>query len=144
MSLPATPRLLLGPGPSPVSPRVAAALTAPQRSHLDPELVVLLDQIRASLGRVFRAGAEAETLAISGTGTSGMEAVVANLTRPGTRALVVVTGYFGERLCNMLGRYGAAVDRIDGEWGRAIDPTLVEARLGAGAYDLVAVVHGET
>lgn len=145
MPLPATPRLLLGPGPSPVSARVAAALGAPARSHLDPDLVGLLDQIRASLGRVFRAGSDAETLAISGTGTSGMETVVANLTAPGTRALVVSTGYFGDRLATMLGRYGAEVERLEGEWGRAIDPTRVEARLKAGSrFDLVAVVHAET
>ena len=144
MPLPVAPRLLLGPGPSPVSARVAAALTAPQRSHLDPDLVGLLDQIRASLARVFRTGPGAETLAISGTGTSGMEAVVANLTKPGSRALVVVTGYFGERLCNMLQRYGAAVDRVEGEWGRAIEPAAVEKALENATYDLVAVVHGET
>ncbi len=144
MSLPSTPRLLLGPGPSPVSPRVLSALGAPQRSHLDPELVVLLDDIRARLRRIFRAGDGSETLAISGTGTSGMEAVVANLTKPGHRALVVVTGYFGDRLAGLMARYGATVDRVEGEWGRAIDPARVEAALGAHRYDLVGLVHAET
>jgi alanine-glyoxylate transaminase/serine-glyoxylate transaminase/serine-pyruvate transaminase len=144
MPLPVAPRLLLGPGPSPVSARVAAALTAPQRSHLDPDLVALLDQIREALARVFRAGPGAEALAISGTGTSGMEAVVANLTKPGSRALVVVTGYFGDRLANMLGRYGAAVDRVEGEWGKAIAVSAVEQALARSRYDIVAVVHGET
>jgi alanine-glyoxylate transaminase/serine-glyoxylate transaminase/serine-pyruvate transaminase len=83
-------------------------------------------------------------LAVSGTGTSGMEAAVANLLEPGRRALVVVTGYFGERLVDMCGRYGADVVRVDGEWGRAIDPAAVEARLRDGRFDLVAVVHAET
>jgi alanine-glyoxylate transaminase/serine-glyoxylate transaminase/serine-pyruvate transaminase len=144
MSLPNTPRLLLGPGPSPVSARVAAALAAPQRSHLDPELVAQLDRIRGALLRVFRADPAAAALAISGTGTSGMEAVIANLTRPGSRALVVVTGYFGERLATMLARYGADVTCVEGEWGRAIDPAAVEARLKEATFDLVAVVHAET
>lgn len=144
MSLPSTPRLLLGPGPSPVSPRVLSALAAPPRSHLDPELVVLLDDIRARLRRIFRAGEGSETLAISGTGTSGMEAVVANLTKPGHRALVVVTGYFGDRLAGLMARYGATVDRLEGEWGRAIDPARVEAALSGQRYDLVGLVHAET
>lgn len=144
MSLPTTHRLLLGPGPSPVSARVLAALSAPARSHLDPDMVLLLDDVRTRLRRVFRAGEGSETLAVSGTGTSAMEAVVANLTRPGHRALVVVTGYFGDRLAGILARYGATVDRLEGEWGRAIAPARVEAALTAGRYDLVGVVHAET
>ncbi len=142
--LPTTDRLLLGPGPSPVSARVLAALAAPPRSHLDPELVALLDDVRARLGRVFRAPEGALTLAVSGTGTSGMETIVANLVEPGRRALVVVTGYFGERMAVILTRYGATVDRLDVEWGRAVDPDDVARRLANGRFDLVAVVHGET
>src|SRR4029079_3299118 len=115
--LPTTDRLLLGPGSSPVSPRVMAALGAPPRSHLDPDLVGLLDEIRARLGRLFHAPDGTLTLAISGTGTSGMEAVVANLAAPGKRALVVVTGYFGDRLSQMLTRYGCEVQRLEVEWG---------------------------
>ena len=142
--LPTTDRLLLGPGPSPVSARVMAALGAPARSHLDQEMLSLLDDIRARLARVFRAPGGSLTMAVSGTGTSGMEAVVANLTEPGRRALVVVTGYFGDRLAAMLGRYGAVVDRLDVEWGRAVDPADVARALSARPADLVAVVHAET
>jgi alanine-glyoxylate transaminase/serine-glyoxylate transaminase/serine-pyruvate transaminase len=123
---------------------VLAALAAPPRSHLDPELVALLDDIRARLARVFRAPDGAVTLATSGTGTSAMEAVVANLTAPGKRALAIVTGYFGDRLAQMLARYGADVTRLDVEWGRAVDPAAVSAALSAGRYDLVALVHAET
>jgi alanine-glyoxylate transaminase/serine-glyoxylate transaminase/serine-pyruvate transaminase len=144
MPLPTTDRLLLGPGPSPISPRVLAALSAPPRSHVDPELLALLDDIRARLLRVFRAGEGSEALAISGTGTSGMEAVVANLVEPGKRALVVVNGYFGDRLAQMLARYGAAVTRLDGEWGRAISAGDVQRALEREPFDLVAIVHGET
>src|SRR6476659_4454119 len=144
MMLPNTDRLLLGPGPSPVSPRVLAALAAPQRSHLDPELVALLDEIRARLARVFRAPEGAVTLATSGTGTSAMETVVANLTAPGKKALAIVTGYFGDRLAQMLARYGAEVTRLDVEWGRAVDPAAVAAAMSSSRYDLVALVHAET
>lgn len=142
--LPTTPRVLLGPGPSPVSTRVMAALGAPPRSHLDADLVALLDDIRARLGRVFRAPDGGLTLAISGTGTLAMEAAVANLAEPGRRAVVVVTGYFGDRLAQMLARYGADVTRLDGEWGRAADPEALRRALATSGADLVAMVHVET
>jgi alanine-glyoxylate transaminase/serine-glyoxylate transaminase/serine-pyruvate transaminase len=142
--LPTSDRLLLGPGPSPVSARVLAALGAAPRSHLDPELTALLDDIRSRLIQLFAAAPGSLALAISGTGTSGMEAVVANLTRPGSRALAIVSGYFGTRLADMLSRYGAEVTRLDVEWGRAVDPDAVRRALDAGNFDLVAIVHAET
>ncbi len=142
--LPATERILLGPGPSPVSPRIMRAMAAPVLSHLDPDLVLMLDDVRARLGRVFRAADGGLALAISGTGTAGMEAAVANVTREGTHALVVVTGYFGDRLAQMLGRYGARVSRLEVEWGRACDPEAVRKALASGRMNLVAVVQAET
>lgn len=144
MALPTSARLLLGPGPSPVSARVLRALGGPPRSHLDPDVVALLDEIRGRLRRVFLASDDSETLAVSGTGTAGMEAVIANLTEPGHRALVVVTGYFGDRLAGMFARYGATVDRVDGEWGRAVDVSKVAAALERGRYEHVGIVHAET
>ena len=137
-------RLLLGPGPSPVAPRVMQALHAPVLSHLDPYLLGVMDGLRARLAAAFRAADGAFALAISGTGTSGMEAAVANVTRPGMKATVVVTGYFGDRLAQMFERYGADVERIDVEWGRACDPQRVAAALQTRRADLVGVVHAET
>jgi alanine-glyoxylate transaminase/serine-glyoxylate transaminase/serine-pyruvate transaminase len=121
-----------------------AALSAAPRSHLDPDLLGLLDDIRARLARVFQAGDDALTLAVSGTGTSGLEAVVANLVEPGTRALAIVNGYFGDRLATVLGRYGAAVTRVESEWGRACELADVERHLASGRFQIVSVVHGET
>jgi alanine-glyoxylate transaminase/serine-glyoxylate transaminase/serine-pyruvate transaminase len=123
---------------------VTAALASPARSHLDPDLVTLLDDIRASLTRAFRAAGDSVTLAISGTGTSAMEAAVANVTEPGRRATVVVTGYFGDRLAQMLARHGAEVSRVDEVWGRAADPDALRSALRANGADIVAMVHGET
>jgi alanine-glyoxylate transaminase/serine-glyoxylate transaminase/serine-pyruvate transaminase len=143
--LPERERLLLGPGPSPVSPRVMAALSRPMRSHLDPDLLAVLDDLRARLSRVLRAPEGSLVLAVSGTGTSAMEAAVANLVSPGARALAAVNGYFGDRLATMLERYGAVVTRVTAEWGRAIDPAEVARALAdAGAIDLVTIVHAET
>jgi alanine-glyoxylate transaminase/serine-glyoxylate transaminase/serine-pyruvate transaminase len=126
------------------SPRVMRAMASPTVSHLDPLMLVLLDDVRARLGRVFRAPEGSFAFAVSGTGTSGMETAVANLVREGTRALVVVTGYFGDRLAQMCERYGAAVKRIDVEWGRACDPDLLRASLEASPADVVCLVHAET
>ena len=137
-------RLLLGPGPSPVSDRVMQALASPVLSHLDPFLMDVLDSVRRRLAATFHSGSDAIAFAVSGTGTSGMEAAVANLTEPGLKATAVVTGYFGDRLAQMLERYGADVERVDVEWGRACDPGRVEEALRRRPTDLVAIVHAET
>jgi alanine-glyoxylate transaminase/serine-glyoxylate transaminase/serine-pyruvate transaminase len=143
--LPSTERILLGPGPSLIAPRIMRSMAAPVLSHLDPDLVTLLDDVRARLGRVFKAPEGSLTIATSGTGTSGMEAMVANLVGPGARVLVVVGGYFGERLAEMCRRYGAEVSRVEVEWGRAVDPQAVWAALrAAGRIEVVACVHAET
>src|SRR5438045_1798128 len=104
-NLPITERILLGPGPSLTSPRVMRAMMTPTVSHLDPLMLALLDEVRARLTRLFRAPKRSFAFAVSGTGTSGMEAVVANLVQKGTRVLVIVTGYFGDRLAQMCERY---------------------------------------
>ena len=120
------------------------AMTAPPLSHLDPDFVPILDDVRARLGRVFGAGDGWFTPAISGTGTSAMEAAIANTVRPGMRAAAVVNGYFGDRLAQMLQRFGADVLRIEGEWGRAIDPSAIERAVSADRVDVVTIVHAET
>jgi alanine-glyoxylate transaminase/serine-glyoxylate transaminase/serine-pyruvate transaminase len=100
--------------------------------------------VRAALQRVFRADKAALTIATSGTGTSAMEAAVANVVKEGTRGTVVVTGYFGERLVQMFERYGARVSRVDVEWGRACDPQLLRQQLQTTGADVVGIVHAET
>jgi len=139
----AAERVLLGPGPSPVADRIMRAMAAPVLSHLDPAMMAILDEIRSRLADTFRTDAGAFSFAVSGTGTSGMETAIANLTRPGMRAIALVNGYFGDRLAQMLSRYGAAVTRVESEWGRAIDPSRLERALADGA-DVVTMVHAET
>jgi alanine-glyoxylate transaminase/serine-glyoxylate transaminase/serine-pyruvate transaminase len=120
------------------------ALVSPTVSHLDPLMVAMLDDVRARLARVFRAPEGSFAFAVSGTGTSGMEVCVANLVQPGTRVLVVVTGYFGERLAGMCERYGAAVQRVQVEWGRTCSPEALRRALESAPADIVAMVHAET
>jgi len=144
MLLPDIDRILLGPGPSMTAPRVMRAMAAPTVSHLDPIMIALLDDVRSRLLRLFRAPEGSFALAISGTGTSGMETAVANLVADGTRVLVIVNGYFGDRLAQMCERYGATVRRVDVEWGRACDPDRLRAALKAERADIVALVQAET
>ena len=119
-------------------------MTAPQRSHLDPDMVALLDDVRRRLHGLFNVGDEGIALAVSGTGSSGLETAIANVVAPGDRVLSIVTGYFGERLAQVAERYGADVTRLTGEWGRAIDPEQVRTALEHGSCQVVTVVHAET
>lgn len=140
-------RLLLGPGPSMIAPRVMRAMAAPVLSHLDPDLMALMDDVRAKLARLFQAPDGSLTIAMSGTGTSGMEAMVANLVTDGTRVLIVTTGYFGDRLADICRRYGATITHVSAEWGRAVDPAAVRSALrgsGTRGIEIVACVHAET
>ena len=73
-----------------------------------------------------------------------MEMAVANLVREGTHVLVIVTGYFGERLADLCARYGGIVGRLEVPWGRAVDPEAVRRQLKQTPADVVAMVHAET
>src|SRR5579872_3296704 len=142
--LPNSDRILLGPGPTLTEPRVMRAMASPTLSHLDPQMMKLLDDVRARLARVYRAADGSFAFAVSGTGTSGMETTVANLVREGTRATVVVSGYFGDRLAQMCERHGATVTKLNVEWGRACDPDALRRQLQSTPADVVAMVHAET
>ncbi len=136
-------RLCLGPGPSPVPPRVLAALAHPTVGHLDPAFLALMDEIRDGLRRVF-ATTNPMTLAMSGTGSAGMETVIVNLVEPGDRVLVGVNGVFGGRLAEVARRAGAAVTTVDAPWGRALDRDQLADAIARHAPHVVAVVHAET
>ena len=136
-------RVLMGPGPSDVEPRVLAALARPTIGHLDPEFLRLMDETRSGLQRAFRAPDHA-CLPLSGPGTLAMEAALANLIAPGETAVVAVNGVFGERLAVMAERFGAEVVRVPHAWGQPVDPQKVEAALWARGAKLLAFVHAET
>ncbi len=137
------PRILLGPGPSMVSPRVLRAMATPLVGHLDPQFLALMDEVQHLLRYVFQTSNEL-TVPISGTGSAGMEAALCNLIEAGDRVLVCINGYFGERMYDMAGRYGAQVDRLERPWGQVFDPGEIESALKGKNYKLVALVHAET
>ena len=139
-----TQRVLMGPGPSDVSMRVLRALAAPTIGHLDPEYLAIMDETRQMLRRVFQSNNEM-TLAISGTGSAGMEACVCNLIEPGDEMIVCVNGVFGGRMKDVAQRYGATVHTIEADWGRGIDPQHVADALKAHPRSkALGIVHAET
>jgi alanine-glyoxylate transaminase/serine-glyoxylate transaminase/serine-pyruvate transaminase len=137
------PRILLGPGPSVVPPRVLRALAHPLVGHLDPQFVALMSEVQDLLRMVFQTQNRL-TIPISGTGSAGMEAALCNFIEPGDPVLVGVNGYFGERLCNIAARYGAGVCRIERPWGEVFTPDDIECALHHHPAKLVALVHAET
>lgn len=138
-----SPRLLLGPGPSNVHPRVLQALSLPLLGHLDPEFLVIMDGVRSMLQEVLQTKNEL-TFPISGTGSAGMETCLVNLIEPGDEVVVCVAGVFGVRMCDIVERCGAHLIRVDAEWGHPIQTGQVREALKGRTPKLVAIVHAET
>jgi alanine-glyoxylate transaminase/serine-glyoxylate transaminase/serine-pyruvate transaminase len=147
MSIPASlnpsPRLLLGPGPVDAHPSVLRAMATPLLSHVDPQFLVLLDQIQEMLRNVFLTR-NALTLPISGTGMSGMETCMVNLLEPGDKIVVCVCGFFGQRMVEIAGRTGAQVSVIERPWGEVFDPQQVREALKRVRPKVLAIVQAET
>jgi len=136
-------RVLMGPGPSDVPPRVLRAMAAPTLGHLDPDFLALMTETQTLLRAVFQTE-NALTIPISGTGSAGMEACFVNLVEPGDQVAVVVNGVFGTRMVDCAGRLGAEVIPIEVEWGRAAEPGAVAKALKDKRPKIVAAVHAET
>lgn len=136
-------RTLLGPGPSPVHPRVLEALSLPVVGHLDPKFLEIMDQSMAMLRELFQTKNRL-ALPMSGTGSAGMETCFVNLIEPGDAVLIGVNGVFGTRMVDVAQRCGAKVDKVDADWGTALDPEKFKTALAQKKYKLVAVVHAET
>jgi alanine-glyoxylate transaminase/serine-glyoxylate transaminase/serine-pyruvate transaminase len=136
-------RILMGPGPSDVSPRVLAATARPTIGHLDPEFQALMEEIKAALSRLFNAPDHA-CVPLPAPGTAGMEAAMMNLLQPGDRAVIAVNGAFGGRMADMAERAGARAVTVDHAWGQPVDPARVEAALAEAPTKVLAFVHAET
>ncbi len=137
-------RVLLGPGPSNVHPRVYKAMTQPVVGYLDPTLFKVLDDVKELLRWVFQTQ-NSMTFPISGTGSAGMEAAMCNIVEPGDKVVVGVNGLFGSRLADLAVRCGAEVVPVEAEWGKAIAADAIKKALsGSTKTKAVAVVHAET
>jgi len=137
-------RLLLGPGPSMVHPRVLRAMSTPLLGHLDPEFLAIMDEIQELLRWIFQTD-NALTIAVSGTGSAAMETAIVNLIEPGDRVVVGINGVFGTRIAQMVTRCGGTVVAIEVPWGQPIPlDRITHVLQTAGPIKAVALVHAET
>lgn len=137
-------RILLGPGPSDVPARVLQALASPTIGHLDPEYLRIMDETRGLLRHVFKTRNEL-TVAMPGTGSSGMETCVANLVEPGDEMIVCVNGVFGTRMADVAARCGATVHTIEIPWGETVpEDAVAQALEEHSKTKVVGIVHAET
>ena len=137
-------KVLLGPGPSTVHPRVLQALSLPVMGHLDPAFFQVMDDVCEMLRMVFHT-TNSMTVPISSTGTGAMETACANIIEPGDSMLVCRNGYFGIRLADIAERCGATVHVMDTPWGKAVDPQMLKDELKKHpGLKAVGVVHAET
>lgn len=136
-------RILMGPGPSDTHPSILAALGAPTVGHLDPFFLKTMNEVQDMLRQVFQTKNEL-TIAVSGTGSSGMEACVVNLIEPGDRMLIGVNGVFGGRMKDVAERAGADVSVIERPFGEVFSPEEVEAAVKEHSPKVVGIIHAET
>lgn len=137
-------RLLLGPGPSNVHHRVLQALATPLVGHLDPSFLNVMNDIQALLRRTFSTTNQF-TIALSGTGSAGMEAAIVNVVEPGDAVIVGINGVFGTRLAAIVERCGGKPIRVEVPWGQVIEPDRIVAALRQSSpVKAVALVHAET
>ena len=135
--------LTMIPGPTPVHPRILAALSRPTVSHVAP---VFVESFRKALAD-FRGLCQSEAgqpFLVSGGGTLSMEIALVNLVAPGESVLVVSQGYFGDRFGDLATAFGIRADVLRSEWGRAVPPEEVAKRLESNAYAAVTVTHADT
>ncbi|MCF6094046.1 alanine--glyoxylate aminotransferase family protein [Microaerobacter geothermalis] len=137
-------RILMGPGPSDVHPHVLKAMATPLVGHLDPSFLEIMNETMQLMRIVFETENRL-TVAMSGTGSAGMETVFVNLVEPGDKVMIGVNGLFGTRMVDVAERCGAEVVQVKGEWGDIIYPEQIEEALKAHPDTvIVAVVHAET
>ena len=136
-------RTLLGPGPTTAHPRILRAMATPLLGYLDPQFLVILDEVQALLRLVFQTTNEL-TLAVSGTGSAGMEASLCNFIESGDHVIVGVNGFFGSRIAEIASRYGADVTTLEKPWGEVFEIEELESALQARPAKILALVHAET
>ncbi|MDZ7640201.1 MAG: alanine--glyoxylate aminotransferase family protein [Bryobacterales bacterium] len=136
-------RLLMGPGPTMVESRIYEAMSVPIVSHVDAYFFEVVEDIRKMLQVAF--GTEnAFTMAVSGTGSAGMEAAVANVTEPGMKFAVFANGYFSDRMAEMAKRQGADVVRLEKPWGQVFSDEEARAFILKEKPQVVGYVQAET
>jgi len=136
-------RILMGPGPSDVHPRVLRAMSTPLLGHLDPEFLALMNETQEMLRKVFQTSNQL-TFPVSATGSAGMETCVVNLIEPGDKMIVCVNGVFGQRMVDVAQRAGANVTTLERPWGTVFDFDQIREALARVRPKALGIVHAET
>jgi len=134
---------LHGPGPSDVPAAVLRAMSAATIGHLDSEFIKIMDEAQAMLRMLYQTE-NRMTIPISGTGSSGMETLVANLINPQDKVIVVRNGVFGGRIADEVSRFGGEVISIDLEWGTVVTPEEIRKAFSRNRCHALFLVHAET
>jgi aspartate aminotransferase-like enzyme len=131
------------PGPTPCPTQALEAMGRQMINHRGPEFGKILNSITGKLKQVFQTKGDVFILTASGTG--GLEAAVVNTLSPGDKVLSLANGFFGERFADIAEEYGAEVNRLNFEWGKAVEPDAAEKALKAdGDIKAVLATHNET
>jgi alanine-glyoxylate transaminase/serine-glyoxylate transaminase/serine-pyruvate transaminase len=133
----------MGPGPSDANPRVLKAMATPLIGHLDPQFLVVMDEVKDMLKQTLQTQNEL-TFCVSAPGSAGMETCLVNLLEPGDEAVICINGVFGGRMTDIAERCGATVTKVEAPWGEPIDPAAVAAAVAGKSPKIVAIVHAET
>ncbi len=136
-------RTLMGPGPSDTHPRVLAAMAQQTVGHLDPYFLKIMNEVQGMLREVFQTQNQL-TIAVSGTGSAGMETCVVNLVSPGDRMVVGVNGVFGGRMKDVAERAGVNVLAIERPFGEVFTLDEIEQAVKTHKPKVVGIVHAET
>jgi alanine-glyoxylate transaminase / serine-glyoxylate transaminase / serine-pyruvate transaminase len=135
--------LLMIPGPIEFEPAVLSALGAPTTSHVAPDFIEIFGQALEKMRQVWLS-TSGQPFILAGSGTLAMDSPAANLIEPGDKALVINTGYFGDRYIDLLERYGAEVTSLRAPIGGVVDTTLIEETLAGNSFKLMTFTHVDT
>ncbi|MGB4711901.1 MAG: alanine--glyoxylate aminotransferase family protein [Fuerstiella sp.] len=133
----------MGPGPSDIHPSVSAAMAAPTVGHLDPYFLKVMDEVQTMLREVFQTSNKM-TMAISGTGSAGMECCVVNLIEPGDRMIACQNGVFGGRMADVAERAGADLLKLERPFGEVFSVEEIATAIEKHKPKVIGIVHAET
>jgi (S)-ureidoglycine-glyoxylate aminotransferase len=137
------PRLLMGPGPVGVDPRVLRAMSMPMLGQFDPVFTAYMNETMALLRQLYQTKNKWSFL-VDGTARAGVEAILVSIISPGDKVLVPSFGRFGFLLAEISKRCGGEVVTIERDWGSVFTPDEIEAAIGRHKPRVLAVVHGDT
>jgi (S)-ureidoglycine-glyoxylate aminotransferase len=138
-----SPRLLMGPGPVDVYPRVLRAMSTPMLGQFDPEFTAYMNETMALYRQVYRTANE-WTFLVNGTARAGIEACLGSMVSPGDKVLVPIFGRFGHLLAEICRRVGGEIVTMNEDWGSVFDLDRIADAIKEHRPRVVAMVHGDT